>query len=161
MVTLYPSIFFSILLGRADRIPIMIHNETFELSPGGSLFPWKFVFELTGQLVYVRCFAKRLNFLLGRVDVYAHVFAKLLQHLKDCCQFLFRKHANLKIQMRAPFGLAGHSTLTDEHEGSQKDAFQRNHQGQDAERKWIKYFEARDHVEICQAPAADENEMSH
>jgi hypothetical protein len=94
-----------------------------------SLFLWKFVRELNGQLVYVRGLAKRLNLLLGRVDIYTHVFAELLQHLKDRRQFLFGKHANLQIQMRAPFGLAGHSTLADEHERRQKHAFGRNDQG--------------------------------
>jgi hypothetical protein len=36
--------------------------------------------------------------LRGGVHIHADVLAEFLQHLKDCCQLLFRKHANLKIQ---------------------------------------------------------------
>jgi hypothetical protein len=85
------------------------------------------------------------------------VLAEFLQHLKDGCQFLLGKHAHLKIQMRAPFGLAGHSALADEHEDSQKHAFERDDQGQDAERKWIKCFESRDYVEVYQASTGDQD----
>jgi len=88
------------------------------------------------------------------------VLAEFLQHLKDCCQFLFREHADLKIQMRATLGLAGHSTLADEHENCQKYAFGGDDEGQDAERKWIKCFDSWDHVEIYQAPTEDEKQLS-
>jgi hypothetical protein len=42
--------------------------------------------------------------LLGGVHVHTHVLAEFLQHPKHCRQFLVRKHADLKIKMRAPFG---------------------------------------------------------
>src|ERR1035441_243866 len=87
------------------------------------------------------------------------MLAECLQHLKDGGQFLLRKHADLKIQMRAPFGLAGHSTLTDQHEDRQKHAFGRDDEGQDAKRKRIKYFKSWDHTEIYQAPNGDQNQL--
>jgi hypothetical protein len=61
--------------------------------------------------------------------------------------------------MRAPFGLAGHSTLTDEHEDRQKHTFERNDEGKDTKRKWIKCFESWDHVVIYQAPAGDQSQL--
>src|SRR5579862_654814 len=61
--------------------------------------------------------------------------------------------------MRSPFGLAGHSTLTDKHEDSQKHTFGRDDERQDPERKWIKCSDSRDHVEIQQAPAGDHDQM--
>ena len=61
------------------------------------LFLREFFFEFTGQLMYVGCFAERLNFLFGRAHIHAHVLAEFLQHLKNGCKFLFRKHADLKI----------------------------------------------------------------
>jgi hypothetical protein len=99
-----------------------------------SLFLRKFVVEFTGQLVCVRCFAKRLNLALGGIHIHAQVQADFLQHLKDSCEFLFRKHADLKIQVRPAFGLANHSTLTDQHEDRQEHAFGRDDERQDAKR---------------------------
>src|ERR1039458_5238956 len=130
------------------------------IGPPRSLFLRKFVFEFTGQLVYVCRLAERLNLLLRGVDVHAHVLAQFLQHLKDGGQFLFRKHANLKIQMRAAIGLTRHSTLTDQNKDSQKHAFGRDDQREDAERKRIKCFESGDYTEIYQAPAGDQNQLS-
>ena len=96
--------------------------------------------------MHVRCFAKRLNLLPGGVYVHAHVLAEFLQHLKNCRQFLFRKHSDLKIQMRSPFGLARHSSLADQDEDSQEHAFERNDERQDAERKRVKGFQTGDLV---------------
>src|SRR5260370_36299449 len=79
-----------------------------------SLFLRKFVFEFTGQLIHICRFTERLNLLPGGIDVHTHVLAQFLQRLKYGGQFLFRKHANLKIDVRAPFGLTRQSTLTDQ-----------------------------------------------
>ena len=65
-------------------------------------------------------FTERLNLLLGGIDVHTHVLAQFLQHLKDGGQFLFRKHANLKIDVRAPFGLTRQPTLTDQNKTVKK-----------------------------------------
>jgi hypothetical protein len=62
--------------------------------------------------------------------------------------------------MRAPFGLAGHSTLTDQNEDSQEHTFGRDDEGQDAERKWVKCFEFWDQVEIYQAPSENRKHLS-
>jgi hypothetical protein len=87
------------------------------------------------------------------------VLAEFLQHLKDCGEFLFRKHADLKPQMRAPVRLASHSTLADQHEDSQKHAFGRNNQRQDAEWKWIKCRNSRDHAKIYQHPTGNQDQL--
>src|SRR4051812_11033146 len=93
------------------------------------LFFRKFLLELAGKFVYVGSFTKRLNLLFRGVYVNAHVLAKFLHHLKNCRKLLLGKHADLKIQMRSPFSLAGHSALTDEHEDGQKHTFRRDYQG--------------------------------
>ena len=73
----------------------------------------KFLFEFTGQLVHIRRFTKRPDLLFGGVYIHAHLLAEFLQHLKNRSQLLFRKHADLKIEMRTTVGLTGHSVLTD------------------------------------------------
>ena len=124
------------------------------------LFLRQFVFEFTGELGYVGGFAKGLDFLLGGVHVHTRMLAEFLQHLQDGGQFLFREHSDLKIEMGAPFGLAGHSILTDEHEDCQEHAFGRNDEGQDAKGKWIKRLEPSDCMEIEQAPDGDQPQLS-
>src|SRR5580698_2412725 len=87
------------------------------------------------------------------------MLTKFLQQLKDGCQFLFRKHADLKVQMGAPFGLAGHSTLTNQHEGHQKHAFGRDDERENTEWKWIKCIKSWDRVNVNQAPSGDQKQL--
>src|SRR5579859_1480541 len=61
--------------------------------------------------------------------------------------------------MRAPVGLTGHATLADQHEDGQKHAFGGNNQRQDAEWKWIKHLDSRNHAEIDQYPAKNQDQL--
>src|ERR1039457_292094 len=127
---------------------------------GRRLFLRQFVFKFTCELGYVGSFAKGLDFLLGGIHIHARMLAEFLQHLQYGRQFLLGKHADLKVEMGAPFGLAGHSILTDEHEDCQEHAFGRNDDGQDAKGKRIKCLEPPDRMEIEQAPDGDQPQLS-
>jgi hypothetical protein len=56
--------------------------------------------------------------------------------------------------------LASHSTLTDEHEGSQEHPLGRYDEGQGAKRKWIEWSDSWNQVKIYQAPARNQNQLS-
>jgi hypothetical protein len=62
--------------GREVSLPVF-GASTMRFKPAG-LFLRKFVFEFTGQLVYVSCFTKRLNLPLGGIYVHAYVLAEFL-----------------------------------------------------------------------------------
>lgn len=49
--------------------------------------------------------------------------AQLLLQAQDHREFLFCKHAYLKVEVIASFGLATHTVLTYKHEDHQEDAF--------------------------------------
>ena len=60
-------------------------SSPFALTWRSSSFLRQFLLEFTGKFLHVRGFTKRLNLSFGRIDVYAHMLAEFLEHLKDGC----------------------------------------------------------------------------
>jgi hypothetical protein len=67
--------------------------------------------------------SKTLKLLLRRGYIYTHVLTYFLLHLQHGRKLLFREHADLKIQMGAPFGLARHAILANQDKNSEHNAF--------------------------------------
>jgi hypothetical protein len=128
-------------------------------TPWMALLPRQLVFQIAGEFMNVRCVAEPLQFLLGRLDIDVEMAADFVLHLKQRGEFLLREHADLKIEMRAPLGLAGHAILTDQNENGQDDAFRGNDESQNSEWKWIEGLHGRDKAEIDGAPSKDEQNL--
>jgi hypothetical protein len=62
---------------------------------------------------------------------------QFLKHLQHCREFLFSKHADLKIEMRPPFSLTTHAVLTDEYNDRQEVDFGGNDACQNTEWIWL------------------------
>jgi hypothetical protein len=123
------------------------------------LLPGEFFLEFAREFVDVGGFAEALH-LEGRgFHVDAGVLAEFLQQLEHHGELLFGEHANLKIKMRAPLGLASHAILADEHENGEENALRGDEKGQDAEWERIEGFDEGDEVEIHGAPENNQNHV--
>ncbi len=117
----------------------------------------EFFFEFVGELVDVGGFAESLDLLGCRFHVHAGVLTEPLQHLEH--QFLLGEHADLKIEMTAPLGLASHAVLTDQHLDGEEHALGCDKERQDVEGERIERLHAGKQVEILGHPDENQNPL--
>lgn len=82
-----------------------------------------------------------------------------MQHLKNRGEFLLGEHAQLKVEVRAFFGLTHHPVLTNQYENTQADALRGHHKCQDAEGKRIKRSQTGNQFEIHGSPDSNQNNL--
>jgi hypothetical protein len=102
-----------------------------------------------------------LNLLACRLHVDARVLTELLQHLEHHGELLLGEHADLKIEMRAPFRLASHAILADQHANGQENTLGGDEKRQNAEWERIEWSNAGNQAEIHGAPDRDQDYVQH
>jgi hypothetical protein len=81
------------------------------------------VCKIACQFTHVCRVAESFQFVFCGFDVDTQALADLVLHLKYSRELLFRKHANLEVEVSAFFCLTGHAILTDENKDSEHNTF--------------------------------------